>query len=848
MTSETAPASRRAASFGAAADISRRFGQSVGRLWRRRWAKIALILLALPVLGYLLLWLLFARGMPSAESLLSYEPVLPSYVRDINGEPVQQFARERRVQLAYSEFPPQLINAFLAAEDRTFFSHGGIDFPGMVGAVVDYVSKAGTGERARGGSTITQQVAKIFFTGDEYSVTRKIREAFLARRIEATLSKQQILELYLNQIFLGRNAYGVQAAARAYFDKDVDQLTLPETAYLAILPKAPSNYDPVRNRERALERRNWVLGEMERNGFITAARRAEAQATPLGTVRGPSQSVRNVGGYFMEEVRRTLVARYGDMAEDGPNSVYGGGLWVRSSYHPEMQEAAETALRDGLRRYDRGRGWNDPGLSIPIDGDWRGQLARADFGVGYDSWRAAVVLSKDGESAEIGLVDGTMGTLPASAAAMPKRGTGQTAFSALRPGTIIAVEPQGNAFALRSIPEVSGGIVAEQVASGRVLAMQGGWDARGGSSFNRATQAQRQPGSTFKPFVYAAALDNGMTPASIIIDGPFCVNQGPGLPQHCFRNFSGGFAGAQTMRWGLEQSRNNMTVRAASQVGMDKVVRTARLMGVGDYKPFLANALGAGDTTVMRMTNAFATLANQGRELKPTLIDYVQNRNGKVIYRVDKRCAVMERCDAPDWNGQPMPRPPLRSRQLIDAMTAYQVVHMLEGVVERGTATVLRDLGRPLFGKTGTTTGPKDVWFVGGSADVVAGVYLGFDQPRNLGGWAQGGRIAAPIFKQFAAAAFKDMPVVPFRAPAGIRMVRIDRRSGRKVFGVWPSEEPKAAVIWEAFKPESEPRRTIRRDEVASADGRPARTRSAARPGPSRARDSDFLQREGGIY
>ena len=818
-----------------------RFGATVGHYWRKRWVKFLAILLALPFIAYFILWLLFARGLPSAESLLQYEPVLPTYVRDIDGAPIQAFARERRVQLAYEELPPRLINAFLAAEDRTFFSHGGIDIPGLFGAVIDYASKAGSGERARGGSTITQQVAKIFFVGNEYSVTRKIREAFLARRIESALSKEQILELYLNQIFLGRNAYGVQAAARAYFNKDVRELSVAESAFLAALPRSPTNYDPVRNPQRALERRNWVLGEMLRNNFITAAQHAEAVRAPLQTVRSGGQITRNVGGYFMEEVRRTLIQRFGDNQEDGPNSVYAGGLWVRTSYHPVMQRAAADALRDGLVRYERGRGWRDPGLTLDMSRDWRGQLAAAAFGAGYDNWREAVVIDKSETSATIGFRDGSTGQLPASLAAMPRRGTGQPAFDALRPGAVIAVEQEGNAWGLRSIPEVSGGFVAEEVASGRVLAMQGGFDARL-SDFNRATQAQRQPGSTFKPIVYAAALDSGMTPASIIVDGPFCVNQGsPG--QKCFRNFGGSSAGPQTMRWGLEQSRNLMTVRAANQVGMSLVTRRARQMGVGDYPNYLAISLGAGDTTVLKMTNAFATFANQGRALTPTLIDYVQDRRGRVIWRADTR--PCEGCNAADWDGRPMPRPPLRTRQVVDPHTAYQVVHMLEGVVQRGTATSLRDLNRPLFGKTGTTTGPTNVWFIGGSQQVVAGVYMGFDQPRSMGGYAQGGTLAAPIFRQFARTAFEGMPVIPFRAPTGIRMVAIDRRSGRRAFGVWPGTDPRAAVIWEAFKPESEPRRTANREELASAAAPTQRRQS---PTATRTRDSDFLQREGGIY
>ncbi|MDB5669095.1 MAG: family penicillin-binding protein [Alphaproteobacteria bacterium] len=823
-------------------DAGGRFGGLARRAWQRRWVRILAILAAIPFILYFLLWLVFARGLPSADTLLTYQPPLPTNIRDTNGQPVQSFARERRVELKYDEFPQQLIDAYTSAEDRTFFSHHGIDYPGLIGAVGDYISKMGSGNRARGGSTITQQVAKNLLIGDEYSITRKIREAFLARRIENVLTKQQILELYLNQIFLGRNAYGVQAAARAYFDKDVDQLSLPEMAYLAILPKAPNNYDPDRATSRALARRNWVLMEMERNGKINAAQRAAAQAAPLGTVRGPSNSVRNIGGYYMEEVRRQLMDRYGEQTEKGSNGVYTGGLWVRAAIDVDKQRTAEQALRDGLVRYESARGWRDPGLSIDIDGNWAPRLARAPLGTGYPDWHPAVVLSREGAEAEIGLPDGSTGTLPAFAAAMPKRGTATAAFNFLRPGMVIAVKKDGANWALRSIPEIRGAMIVEEVGSGRVLAMQGGWDLRG-DDFNRSTQAQRQPGSTFKPVVYSAALDNGMTPASIVVDGPFCVYQGAGLGQKCFRNFSGGNAGPQTMRWGVEQSRNLMTVRTANQIGMDKVTRRAHDLGVGDFPNYLAIALGAGETTAIKMTNAFSILANNGRAQAPVLIDYVQDRNGKAIYRADTR--PCEGCNAPDWDGKPMPRPPLRTRQVVDPLTAYQMVHIMEGVVQRGTAQVLRDLGRPMFGKTGTTSGPTNVWFIGGTPEIVGGIYMGFDHPRPMGGYAQGGTIAAPIFKQFALSAFKDMPAVPFRAPAGIRMVRIDRRSGKKVFGAWPTDDPKSAVIWEAFKPESEPRRSIRRDEIAPVAAKAAV--KAVRQ-QERTKDSDFLQNQGGIY
>ena len=694
--------------------VHRRVDPWFDNKWVRRgaWAAIGGLLFV----ALVFVW--FATGLPSSEKLLAYQPPLPTNVRGYNGNPVQTFARERRVELAFDEYPPLVVNAFISAEDKTFFSHGGIDYPGLVGAVFDYTTKSVTGGRAKGGSTITQQVAKYLLQDDEYAISRKVREMILAFRLEDTLSKQQILELYLNSIFLGRNAYGVQAASRAYFDKDVADLTLPEAAYLAVLPKAPSNYDPIRATERALGRRNYVLREMVSNGYITEAQRAAAAAAPLGTIRyGSSAKFRDQGGYFMEEVRRDLVKRFGETAEDGTNSVYAGGLWVRSSMVPHMQDAAAEALREGLAKFDGGRGWRDTTLSIDVDNDWQTQLRVAPLGTGFPDWKKAVVLSKSGTSARIGFSDGSTGSLPESAARMPKRGGGGTAYENLRPGMIIIVKQMGlNSYAIRSIPEVGGGFVAEEVHTGRVMALQGGFDVIG-SSYNRVTQANRQPGSAFKPIVYVTALENGMTPASIIVDAPFCVWQGAGLGNKCFRNFDGKYSGPKTMRWGVEQSRNLMTIRAAAQTGMERVVSNASKLGVGDYDRYLSIALGAGDTTVLKLTNAYAILANNGRSVTPTLIDYVQDRNGKVIFRSDNRCQVMEpdnggACNMADWDRKAMPRPPSRQKQLLDAQAAYQMVHILEGVVERGTATILRDLDRPMFGKTGTTSGPTNVWFL----------------------------------------------------------------------------------------------------------------------------------------
>ena len=805
---------------------------------QRKWVQWALAAFGALLLAYAAFWLVFAHGLPSTDALTQYEPPLPTNVRSGDGTPVYAFARERRVELTYDELPPRLIQAFLSAEDRTFFTHHGVNPLTFLNGVWEYATKYGSGERAHGGSTITQQVAKNLLIGGEYSPSRKIREAILAMRIERALTKQQILEIYLNQIFLGRNAYGVQSAARAYFGKDVAQLTVPEAAYLASLPRAPSNYDPDRHADRALDRRRYVLRQMRENGFLTPEQEVAANAAPLGTVPRSDarrESEKAYEGYYMEEVRRELIGRYGEADEKGKNGIYQGGLWVRTSLDPASQKAVEEALRTGLLRYESAGGWRGRLGKIDPGPGWEDRLKAMDLRTGYADWHAAVVLERDRSKARLGFVDGAEGDLFPWGAAMPKRNVGGRAFDFLHAGDVVLVAKSGGAYALRSIPGISGGMVAENPHTGQVLAMQGGFDAR--EPFNRATQALRQPGSAFKPFVYTAALDSGLTPASILVDGPFCVFQTRELGTKCFRNFSGGYAGPQTMRWGVEQSRNLMTVRAASTAGMDKVVAYAKAMGVGSYPPYIAYSLGAGETTVLRITNAYAELANQGRALAPTVIDYVQDRHGKTIWRADTR--PCEGCNAPDWNGGPMPRPRLRSRQVLDAMTAYQMVHIMEGVVQRGTAAVLRDLGRPLFGKTGTNTGPTNVWFVGGSPDLVAGVYMGYDRPTPMGGYAQGGTLAAPIFRQFAQSAMKDMPVVPFRAPAGIRMVTIERRTGRKVYGAWPNDaDPKAAVIWEAFKPESEPRRTAKAADLAAAPKPKAPVRN----------DSDFLARQGGIY
>lgn len=813
--------------------------------FKEHWAnqrrfRVLAILLAIVLAVLTLAWASLARGLPDASSLVDYETPLPTVVRGSDGEIVHSYARERRVQLQYADFPQKLVEAYLSAEDKTFFSHGGVDLTGTANAVIDYVTKLGSGERAVGGSTITQQVAKNLLLGDEYSVTRKLKEMILAQRIEGVLDKREILTLYLNEIPLGRRSFGVQAASRAYFDKDVGQLDLHEMAFLAILPKAPERYGRARNEQLALTRRNFVLDQMVSNDFVTEQEANAAKAQPLGLVR--QRSTRSAdAGYFLEEVRRQLIEQFGETAEDGANSVYAGGLWVRTSLDMELQDAARDALRSGLLRYHGNRGWRGPIATInPDNGDLIAQLRSANLSINYQDWRTGVVTERSGNSASIGFSDGE--TYPL------------TNFpDGLKVGDVVAAQQQGGSYRLRTVPEVSGGFLAQNPQTGRVLAMQGGFDARLGA-FNRATQAQRQPGSTIKPFVYATGLDSGMTPASEVPDQTFCYYQGSQLGEKCFRNFGGGGGGVHTMRWGLEQSRNLMTVHIAMDSGMDNVIDTFERVGIGSYEPYPAFALGAGDTTVEKMVSAYSALVNHGRQIEPTVIDYVQDRRGRVIWKADDRECTG--CNMDEWDGQPMPRFGVRGTQVLDPRTAFQVVHMLQGVVQRGTATRLRALDMPLFGKTGTTTGPTNAWFVGGSPQIVAGVYLGHDQPRNLGGYVQGGNTAAPIFLQFVRESRERWEGDEFVAPNGVRMVKIDRKTGKRVFDGSPSDEPTAAVIWEAFKPDTEPPRSTRQDEIAAKRNeileqiRRGREVQQAALGSSGRSDepSDFVEDQGGIY
>ncbi|MGH6888712.1 MAG: penicillin-binding protein 1A [Rhizomicrobium sp.] len=740
------------------------------------------------------------RDLPSVEALQNYQPPVTTRVYSGNGTLLGEYARQRRIFIPIAFVPKLVIDAFTSAEDKNFFNHPGIDPSGIARAAIKDVFNVLEHRRLEGASTITQQVAKNFLLNGQVKFSRKIKEAILAVRIDSAYPKSKILELYLNEIFLGENSYGVAAAALNYFGKSLDQLDIAEAAFLAALPKAPSNYDPRFNRQAALARRNWVIRQMAENGYITTDDARRAIAEPLVTQTRPLGIQAEDADYFVEEVRRLLEARY------GAHALYDAGLQVRSTLDTRLQNFAVNALRSGLVRYDRRHGWRGALRNISVSGDWKQFLASHGNRSGIASWRLAIVLGfRPDKSVEIGLANGTRARIPFNQLLWARKELHDALTGAeperpqqiLRLGDVIYVESvDGRDYGLRQVPEVNGAIVAMDPHTGRVLALSGGFSFAS-SQFDRAMQAERQPGSAFKPFVYAAALDNGFTPVSKIEDAPISLPQGPGLPLWTPKNFGNKFLGLQTLRRGIELSRNLMTIRLAYDVGMKKVVPYAIRAGVYDtLTPWLSNAIGAADTTLMRMTTGYAEFVNGGKKVVPTLIDRIQDRNGRDIYRHDPRLCVG--CNAP-WQNQAEPLLPDTRPQILDPRTAYQIVSLLEGVVQRGTGIVVKSVGKPLAGKTGTTNDSKDTWFVGFSPDLVCGVYVGFDNPRTLGRLEQGATVAAPIFRDFMKEALSDQPATPFRVPPGIDLVPVDAHTGALVAPGTPG------AIEEAFKSGTEP-------------------------------------------
>jgi len=739
--------------------------------------------------------------LPDYTVLKDYQPPVTTRVHAADGTLLAEFARERRLFQPIETVPPLVINAFLSAEDKDFYNHGGIAIDGVFRAVRDNVMARLDGNTAiqGGGSSITQQVAKNFLLTADQTWDRKIQEALLALRIESTFSKDRILELYLNEIFLGLNSYGVAAAALNYFDKALYQLTLSEAAYIAALPKGPNNYHPFRRPQAAIERRNWVIDRMVENGYATLEEGALAKDEPLNVSPRAGGSQLYSAEYFTEEVRRDLAKLYGE------DQLYGGGLSVRTTLEPKLQTYARQALMDGLIAYDQSRGFREPVASIALGADWGADVSKIIPLSDVPEWQLAVVLELGDNSARIGLrpdgiADGGTSDerLEGTLAGADINWVSKRVESFLKVGDVVYVSPvagKTGSYTLQQVPEIEGALVAMDPRTGRVLAMVGGF-SYALSEFNRATQALRQPGSSFKPIVYAAALDNGYTPASVVLDAPVEIRNSDGSiwrPE----NYAQEFYGPQTLRRGIERSRNVMTVRLARDIGMPLVAEYAKMFGVYDsMQPVLAMALGAGETTDMRMTAAYSTIANGGRKIVPTLIDRVQDRYGVTVYKHDQR--LCQDCQAEEWRGQGEPLIVDNREQVLDPMTAYQITSMMEGVVQRGTGTAAKVLNRPVAGKTGTTNDYKDAWFVGFTPELAVGVYVGYDQPRSMGSSVTGGSFATPIFTEFMAKALEGKPATPFNVPAGMSTAWINPNSGVSAFDG-------EAAVEESFKPGTGP-------------------------------------------
>ena len=738
----------------------------------------------------------YEKDLPDYTQLKNYEPPVMTRVHAGDGSVLAEYSRERRLYLPSSAIPALVKEAFISAEDKNFYTHNGVDPEGIVRAGLVLLEG---GRHVQGASTITQQVAKNFLLTNERSFDRKIKEALLSLRIESAYSKEKILELYLNEIYLGLGNYGVAAAALNYYGKSVHELTVAEVAYLAALPKGPNNYQPFLRKDKAVERRNWVIDRMVENGYVSRSDGDKAKLQPLGVTPRALSPNTYAAGFFAEEVRRELGDRYGE------KKLYEGGLSVRTTLDPKMQQIARKALVDGLVRYDEAHGFRGPMRHIETAGDWGPPLADVPALGDVAPWRLAVILDMNGNDARIGLQpkrdpDGQVnreretGTL-AQTGLHWSRGNGR---NGLTPGDVVYAEPtdaRAGTYRLRQIPEVGGAIVAMDPYTGRVFAMAGGFSFDQ-SAFNRATQAMRQPGSSFKPFVYATALDNGYTPSSIVLDAPIEISLGPGLGVWRPENFEGKSGGPHTLRYGVEHSINQMTVRLARDVGMPLIAEYAKRFGVyDDLPPYLSMSLGAGETTLMRMVTAYSMLANGGKKIKSTLIDRIQDRWGHTIYRHDER--TCQACSEAKWDGQEEPKLIDKRDQVLDPLTAYQVTSIMEGVIQRGTGQSIRSVGKHLAGKTGTTNDAKDLWFVGYSPDLAVGVFMGYDRPRSLGDSAQAALYTAPIFRDFMTMALKNKPDIPFRVPPGIKLISVDARSGQRSSG--------SGSILEAFKPGTAP-------------------------------------------
>ncbi len=749
----------------------------------------------------------FAGKLPDYHQLAKYEPAVTTRLFAGDGQLLMEYANEKRFFVPVDKIPLRVKQAFISAEDKKFYSHSGIDYIGIVRAVLGNLKNIGTGRRPAGASTITQQVAKNFLLTSEVSYIRKIKEAILATRIEQAFSKDHILELYLNEMYLGNRSYGVASAALNYFGKSLDELNLQEAAYLAALPKGPNNYNPRTRYDAAVARRNWVIERMLIDGYITEEEAQAAQAEPLEVVQRRNEFVKDAQ-YFSEEVRREISADF------GTDALYEGGMIVRTTVDPKLQEIATRVFRREIENYDRRHGYRGPLATIDLEADYAEKLKNFALPAGAEpQWETAVVLETSAAKAVIETASGQRGEIPLSLLNWARKNLKNQGISdaptsvakVLQKGDVVLVEKlsaketaakklAADTYNLRQLPNVEGALIAMDPHTGKVLAVVGGYSFAK-SQFNRATQARRQTGSAFKPIVYMAALENGYSPTDLILDAPFVLDQGPGLPKWKPVNYSTRFYGLTTFRQGIEKSRNLMTVRLAQDLGMDKVSEMAARLGVNNQLPeLLSMSLGAGDTRLIDMAAAYAVMVNGGKKVTPYFIERIQDRNGKTILKHDKR--VCADCNADKWENQEIPQLTDAREQIVDPHSAYQMTSILEGVAVRGTAARLRSLKRHLAGKTGTTNQNKDGWFVGYSPDLVVAVYLGFDEPRTMGRVETGAATALPVFYNFMKEALAERADIPFRIPTGIKLVRINYNTGR------PATPKDTAVITEALKPD----------------------------------------------
>ena len=735
----------------------------------------------------------YLSDLPSADKLANYSPPVVTRLYSSDSKLMAEYAIEKRFFLPLSAIPKRVQQAFIAAEDRNFYSHQGIDFWGTMRAVRENILNVGSGRSMVGGSTITQQVVKNFLLTSEKSFERKFKEAILAYRISSVYSKDKILELYLNQIYLGQGSYGVAAAAITYFNKSLDELTVEEAALLAAMPKAPAHYDPSKNYKGAFERRNYVINRMEEDGFVTTEEADTARETTIITRTREKEDIAS-SDFFAEEVRRKLREMY------GYDVLYEGGLFVKTTLKPSFQDYADRALRHALFLYDRRHGYRGPIAQVP-DGveEWEPTLARVlkeKTLTLFDNQALAMVLSVNKDKADIGVLDHGRAQIPFSEMQWAQRMITDTrigpavrsADEVVKVGDVLLVEPlnkETSTFKLLQIPKVNGALVVMDPHSGKVLALSGGY-SYAGSEFNRATQAKRQPGSTFKPFVYLTALENGFSPTSIVLDAPVEISQGPGLPMWKPKNYEGQFLGPTTFRMGLEKSRNTMTVRLSQMIGIARIKRVAQRLGIFDetVKPDFSMVLGSKETTLLQLTNAYAMIANGGRRVAPWLIERIDDRNGVTIFRRDTRLCETCKVDPQVDLSTEAPVIPDDREVVIDPRVAYQMTSILQGAVNRGTGGAAKVLGIPVAGKTGTTNESRDTWFIGFTPDLVVGTYIGFDTTKPMGGKETGGRVAIQGFVKFMQQALdaKEITKDEFRVPEGIREIPVNRYTGQPLF------------------------------------------------------------------